>query len=300
MFRKVEGVNMGSLSRMVVWNRYLIGLWGLLLLPVLAVGQDAKSGMQYPIDLEIAPDGSIVVVDLNLPGLWRIPQEGGTPTLIYQGTKLLRKPMNRPRCVAVMEDGNILVGDTATREIYRIAADGSGEPQPLTSGFLGIPNSLSLDGKGRLYIADLETRFVYGVAEAGGQPELFSKTSVRGLHHGPDGTLWGVTPSADALVKFSEAGEATAIVGERPFQFPHNAVVDSEGNAYVTDGYAKGIWKIAAGGKPESFFSGAPLQNPVGLAHVNGKLFIADPHAKQIFALDMASKEIQPLVAEAQ
>ncbi len=287
---------MGSLSRIVVCRRRFLGLLGVAFIASQGRGQDATSGMQYPIALDIAPDGTLVVVDLNLPGLWRIPQNGGAPELIYQGTKLLRKPMNRPRCVAVLEDGNILVGDTATREIYRIAADGAGEPQPLTNGFLGIPNSLSLDANGRLFIADLETRFVYGVPATGGQPELFSKTSVRGLHHAADGTLWGVTPSADALIKFSETGEATTVAGERPFQFPHNVVVDSEGVAYVSDGYAKGIWKIAPGGKPEVLFSGEPLQNPVGLVLGGEKLFIADSHAKQIFALDIMSKEIQPLV----
>jgi sugar lactone lactonase YvrE len=252
--------------------------------------------MQYPLALAVEGETSIVIVDLNLPGIWRLPLSGGTPQLVYRGSNLLRKPLNRPRCIAVSADGSLLVGDTATREIYRLAADGSGEALPLTNGFLGIPNSLALDSKGRLLISDLETRFVYAWTEGQSEPQLFSKTSTRGLHLAADGVIWGVTPDAVALVRFNESGEASAVLGGRPFQFPHNVVVDAEGTAFVTDGYAKTVWRIPNGGTPEPFFAGEPLQNPVGLAMIPGKLLIADPHAKQIFAIDLASKMITPLV----
>ena len=260
--------------------------------------QESSQGdaMEYPIAVAVAPDGAAVIVDLNLPGVWRLPAEGGDPELLVRGSERLRQPLNRPRSIAVLEDGQILVGDSATREIYAIAADGSGDPKPLTDGFLGIPMSLSVGPDGNLYVADLETRFVYRVPTAGGQPEVFAKVSARGLHHDAEGTLWAVTPDRQPLVKIDGEGQAAPVVEERTFQFPHNVVVDDQGNAYVTDGYAKAVWKIGADGPPEKLVEGEPLMNPVGLAIRDGKLLIADPHAKQLFELDLADKSLKPLL----
>lgn len=275
----------------------LLGLTGFqFATPASVRAQETPTAMQYPLALAVEGETSVVIVDLNLPGIWRLPLSGGTPQLVRKGSNLLRKPLNRPRCIAVAQDGSLLVGDTATREIYRLAADGSGEVTPLTNGFLGIPNSLAIDGKGRLLISDLETRFVYAWSEGESEPQLLSKVSTRGLHVSPSGAIWGVTPDANALIQLNDSGEPKTVVGGRPFQFPHNVVVDGEGTAFVTDGYAKTVWRIPSGGAPEPFFAGEPLQNPVGLAMIPGKLLIADPHAKQIFAIDLASKMITPLV----
>jgi hypothetical protein len=60
---------------------------------------------------------------------------------------------------------------------------------------------------------------------------------------------------------------------------------------YVTDGYAKSIWRIPAKGKPEEFFSGEPLKNPVGLAKQGEKLLIADPHQKMIYSLPLTGEK---------
>lgn len=265
--------------------------------PAVAAEDPQQEGeIEYPIAVAVAADGAALIVDLNLPGVWRQDAEGGDPELIVRGSKRLREPLNRPRCVTVLEDGQILVGDSATREIYAISADGSGEPKPLTDGFLGIPMSMSVGPDNALYVADLETRFIYRLPTGGGEPELFSKVSTRGLHHAPDGTLWAVTPDRQPLVKINDAGEAEAVVDERVFQFPHNVVVAEDGTAYVTDGYAKAVWKIGGSGEAEKIVEGEPLMNPVGLAIRNGKLLIADPHAKQLFELNLEDKKLTPLL----
>ena len=255
--------------------------------------------VQYPISVAVAPDGSSVLVDLNLPGVWRIPAGGGASQIVYRGTNLLRKPMNRPRCVAVLQDGTILVGDTATREIYRIAEDGSGEPQPLTSGYLGIPNSIGLTADGKIMVADLESHFVYSVPVTGGKPELFSKTNARGIHVAADGRILAVLAPAGPpqLVEVKQDGDDLPIVNESAFQFPHNVVVAEDGTMFVTDGYAKAVWKVVVGSAPENLVEGEPLKNPVGIAiDGNGHLLVADPHAKQLFEINPATAEIKPLI----
>lgn len=269
-----------------------------------SVAQDGKpaaaeAGLQYPLTVAVAPDSSYVIVDLNLPGVWRLPAEGGEPSLIVQGSKMFRKPLNRPRSVVVGKDGTIYVGDTATREIYKVAADGANDPVPLTEGYLGIPNSLSLTSDDQLIIADLESHMVYRVPVSGGQPEIYSKTNARGVYVDENGRVLAVLAPAGPpqLVEVVPDGDDKPIVNEMAFQFPHNVVAGKDGTLYVTDGYAKAVWKVVTGMPPEKLVEGEPLKNPVGLA-INdaGNLVVVDSHAKQIFEINPATAEIKALV----
>jgi sugar lactone lactonase YvrE len=199
----------------------------------------------------------------------------------------------------VLADGAILVGDTATREIYRIAEDGAGDPQPLTDGYLGIPNSLALTATGELIIADLESHMVYKVPIAGGEPQIYSKTNARGVSVTPDGKVLAVLAPAGPpqLVEVKPEEDDKPIASNSEFMFPHNVVAAEDGTLYVTDGYAKCVWRIAVDGQPEKLVEGAPLMNPVGLAiDGTGMLLVADPHAKQLFQIDVSTREIKPLL----
>ena len=71
----------------------------------------------------------------------------------------------------------------------------------------------------------------------------------------------------------------------RPFEFPHTVAVDKDGVAYVCDGYAKTIWKIASGGKPEKWVTGDPLVNPVGMALDGSDVLVVDPRANAVFRI---------------
>ncbi len=106
----------------------------------------------------------------------------------------------------------------------------------------------------------------------------------RGLFYDSRKQLWVI--SGRKLVRFSSAAEQTTIVDDGVFVFPHTVVVRDDGTAYVCDGYAKAIWRISPGGKPEKWVSGGPFDNPVGLDLYHGRLFVADPRARAIFEID--------------
>jgi hypothetical protein len=65
----------------------------------------------------------------------------------------------------------------------------------------------------------------------------------------------------------------------------------------VSDGYARAIWKIPPGGKPEKWVSGEPLANPVGLAWLGEDLLVVDSRANAIFRIrpngEMGALEIK-------
>jgi sugar lactone lactonase YvrE len=257
--------------------------WAALIL-ALTLGEAATADeLQYPLSCVVSADGTLYVADRDLPGIWKL--DGSIPAEFFRASKQLRTPLNAVRCLAVDRDGQLLAGDSATRQIYRF--DDSGKPVPLlknTTG-IGIPMSIAVSQDGTLLVADLELHQIWKVPPAGGDAVKFvAVTGPRGLAVDPQDNIWVVSQGENQLLRISDAGVVEPLVRGRPFQFPHNVVVDPEGVAYLSDGYAKTIWRIEPGGEPQAWLSGAPLVNPVGLCRRGDELLIVDPHARSVFA----------------
>ena len=119
----------------------------------------------------------------------------------------------------------------------------------------------------------------------------------RGLAVDSNDDVWVLCNLKQPLVRLH--GETREVIIESAvFEFANQLVVDDSGNAYVTDGYAKAVWKIPKGGKPEKLFAGEPLKNPVGLALQKDRLLIADPHQRQIYALPLTGVANLQVVAK--
>ena len=235
----------------------------------------------YPLDVVLAKDGAAIVVDRNLPGLWKRQDE--KLSVWVQGTKRFRQPLNAPRCVAIDKDGSILVGDSATREIYRIGDDG--KPQPLTGGAIGIPMEIAVRADGSLMVADLETHALRKVSTDGKQIQSIARVNPRGVFVDAQDKVWVVSQDPQQLQVVDDNGKSTAIVEKRTFEFAHQVVVNSRGEAFVSDGYKKAIWRVKPGAAPEVYFSGPPLDNPVGLLLDGDDLIVTDPRARQLFRI---------------
>jgi sugar lactone lactonase YvrE len=249
--------------------------------------------MQYPIAVAAAPDGKIFVADRNLPGIWKI--ENGKASIHFQGSKKFRTPLNAVRCLFVDSQGVLYAGDSSTREVYRFD---NGQPQPLTKGEIGIPMAIAIDKQGRLLVADLERHCVFQIPSNGDKATILTKTQPpRGVAVDSQSRLWVLSNVKDSIVIFGDNLSREVVVSEPVFEFAHQIVLDTSGNAFVSDGYAKTIWKIPAGGKPEKFFSGDPLKNPVGIAMDRDRLLIADPHQRMIYALPLeGSKSVEAIL----
>ncbi|MEM6365710.1 MAG: hypothetical protein AAF745_14875 [Planctomycetota bacterium] len=244
----------------------------------------------YPRAVAVQGD-QLWVVDLDLPGIWS--QKNGSNTLFTPGTKLLRKPMNRPWCVTAHPGGGILIGDSATREIYH-AADQGTNLTALGSGYIGIPMAITVspDSK-QIYVGDAERRAIFRLPIGGGNPELVVRVNARGLSFDGQGLLWAVTPDAEAVCRIDTSKKtAEPIVTGRPYQFP-NGIVWVGDHGYVTDGYGKSIWKFTADGKTEKWFTGQPLTGPVGITADDEHLYVCDPRTQQVYQFDRATKVIE-------
>ena len=285
------------------------------------------AGFRRPLAVAVAADGTAYVADRDLPGVWKVPPPGPgagdapaapvvpKPVVLKAVPRRFGRPLNAPRCLAVALDGTLLVGDTATREVYRLdpAAD---DPAPAalltapgTTGPVGVPSALAVGPGGAIYVADLETQRIYevpaaGAVEAGAEPkEIAVLPGVRGLAFGPGGELFAVTTDADPVRRLAPPaggddgpwGMTVAVAG-RPFGFGQHVAAGPDGTLYVADNYEKCVWKIppAGGGfgGPAKLAAGAPLAGPVGLAWDAAdppRLLVADPAAGKLFAVDPAA-----------
>jgi sugar lactone lactonase YvrE len=255
----------------------------------------------YPLDAAAAEKGEVYIADLKLPGILAVRDD--KLETYFAASKKFGSPLNRVRCVAVDRQGKLLAGDSATREVYRF--DEPGKPTPLLKGAqagIGIPMSIAVDSKGTIFVTDLEAQSVWRIPAAGGAATRFAEVPApRGLAIDGQDRLWVVSGSKDPLVRITPDGKLETIVAGRVFQFPHDVAVDKQGTAYVSDGYAKTIWKLTAGGKPDAWIKGAPLVNPVGLGWRGETLLIADPNPKtntgQVYQADSSGK-LRPLIGK--
>lgn len=241
----------------------------------------------YPLTAASAANGTVFVSDLRLPGVWKIEDAKGA--VFFQASPKFRTPLAAVRCVRLDRKGRVLACDSSTREVYRFGDDA--QPQGLTGGKIGIPVDVVEDADGNLLVSDLETQRILRIPAAGGPPEEAANVRApRGLWLDGEGRLWIVSHGKDHVLRLLPDGKLDVAVTGRPFQFPHEIVVQADGTALISDGYAKTIWKIAPGGKPEQWIHGEPLQNPVGLCLRGESLLIVDPRAKAVFQADAAGK----------
>lgn len=269
---------------------------------LLATVGNAQEEWRYPIDVEVGSDDTIYVVDLRLPGLWTL--KDGTTEVFVQASKRFRTPLNAIRCAYVSPEGTLYVGDSAAREVFRVSADGELtqltaqtpvvrdtvltedlEFTPDNFGWVGIPMAIASNSDGELYVTDTELQRVWKVPAEGGEPEEFLLVSgPRGIVVDDEDHVWVLSLQAPQLQRVSPEGEVEEIVSELTFEFPHQVELGPDGTAYVSDGYAKAIWKVTRDGSAEKWISGAPLDNPVGISWHGENLLIADSRANALFS----------------
>jgi len=239
----------------------------------------------YPLDIAVDNQGVAYVVDRNMHGVWK--WEADQLSVFFEGSAKFRTPLNAPRCIAVDPAGNVLVGDSATRDIYRVT---EGKAEPITGGKIGIPMDLAVKADGTIYVADAELRTLFRIPAGTKEVEKVADVNPRGVFVDSQQQVWVVSQNEQQLQIVADSGESQVVVDSRVFEFPHQVVVNSAGEAFVSDGYKKAIWKVKQGSAPEIWFEGAPLDNPVGMALVNDQVVVVDPRARKVFRFDEQNK----------
>lgn len=240
----------------------------------------------YPLDCAVDSEGNAFVVDRNLHGIWKYA--GEELAIFFEGSAKFRTPMNAPRCIAFDNEGKLLVGDSATREVYRVSSEG--ELQPITGGKIGVPMDIAVSSDGTIYVADAELFRLVKIPAGKSEPELVANVTPTAVFVDSSDKVWVLTKTEKQVQILSADGQSEVLVSERTFRYPNQIVVQKDGTAFISDGYSKAIWKMAKGGKPEIVVQGAPLDNPVGLVLFEDDVIVTDPRARQVFKLSSEGK----------
>jgi len=279
------------------YNRNLIAilLASSICWPLSQANSLTAAELEYPVAVAVASSGTIYVADRKLPGIWQL--KDGKLEVFVTGEKKIGGFLNAIRCLAIDGEEQILVGDSATREVYRI--DQEKQRTPLTAGGIGIPMDIAVTAEGDLLVSDLELHCIWKVAKAGSKPtKLASLPGPGGLSLDDKQNLWVVSRAQNPLQRILPDGKLETVVGKRLFRFPNDVIVDETGTAYVTDGYQKCIWKVTPGQAPEAWASGGSLQNPVGISWSGKDVLVVDSRARDVFKISDDGKSITSLTGK--
>lgn len=234
--------------------------------------------LAYPVDVAVSSDGAVLVADHEAHALLKL--EGGSFVNVAKGKGLPRTPLYGIRHIAQAKDGKWVASDPATMKLYTIDNAGKIEVVPDDERFV-TPWGIAVEPSGDILAVDRVTHRLRRIKSGGKVEDVADIKAPRAILFDKEGAIVVLTDKS--LVRVS-GDKTTAIVATPPFEFPHDAVLHSNGNFYVTDGYAHAIWQVTPDGKVSALVKGDPLKSPQGIA-VDGKgnLLVADAHAKAIF-----------------
>lgn len=248
-----------------------------MVLSLLLGASVSAEDLRYPVDVAVAPGGEIYVADIEAAALLR--WSGNGFEVVAKGEGLPRTPLFGIRHIVPTGDGSVLASDPATMALYRITASGEITAVPDDAGFV-TPWGIAVDSSGDILAVDRVTQRLRRV-----RPDSIEDVATirapRAILAESDGSLHVLT---DRNVLRMENGDAEPLVQSPPFEFPHDFVRAPDGGFFVSDGYARCIWKISPEGRVSVHARGEPLISPQGMAlSADGDLLVADAHARTIF-----------------
>ena len=236
------------------------------------------------MDVAVSPAGAIYVADLEAAALLRFAEDGFE--VVAQGEGLPRTPLFGIRHIAPDDDGTVVASDPATMALYRISSGGDIAAIPDDERFV-TPWGVALTASGDLLAVDRVTQRLRRV-RADSVEDVAEIRAPRAILAGSDGSLHVLT---DRNVLRVEGAASEPLVLSPPFEFPHDFARAPDGGFFVTDGYARCIWKVGADGRVSVLARGEPLVSPQGIALTgDGDLLVADAHARAIFRISPAGE----------
>ncbi|MCE6988131.1 IPT/TIG domain-containing protein [Dyadobacter sp. CY323] len=250
-------------------------------------GKGDHALMKFPIDVDVAPDGTIYVADHQNNAIRKIGPDGTLTTLTGNPDReglldgdLATAKFKRPYGVKIDPSGILWICDTENAVIRKISPAGqvttfAGSTQGYADGKLleakfYFPAHLTFDENGSIYIADKHNHCIRKITPDGMVTTFAGMPEKQGFKDGA---------AKDAM-----------------FNQPSNVQIDKLGNLYVTDLYNHCIrliypdgWVMTLAGQPGNFGyiegtgANAKFYHPQGSTlDKEGNLFVTDSFNNRI------------------
>lgn len=301
-------------------------------------GPALAARLSGPFDVAFDAQGNLYVSDTTNDRIVRVDGKNtlltvvggnGTKGFSGDGGPATEAQLNEPYGLAIDGDGRIYFADRLNRRVRRVdaktgaistvAGDGSktfsGDGGPATAAGLAEPNGVALDGKGKLYIADVADHRIRVVDLASGKIATFAGTG-QGKHDGdggpatsasifgaravevaPDGTVYVLERQGNSLRKVdAKTGVITTIAGtgkkgytgdggpalQATFDGPKEMALDPAGNIYIVDTENHAIRRIDAQTGTITTVAGTGKRGAVGEGALATKAQLDRPHGVAI------------------
>lgn len=262
-------------------------------LPAAGAPPVEEAELRYPVDVAVSADGEIFVADIEAASLLKWAGTGFE--VVAAGEGLPRTPLFGIRHIAPDDTGGaggIVASDPATMALYRLSAEGAIEKIPDDDRFV-TPWGVAVLPGGEILAADRVTRRLRRVGPDAAVEDVLDITAPRAILAEPDGALHILT---DRNLLRVENGAAEPLIQSPPFEFPHDFARAADGSFFVTDGYARCVWRVSPEGRVSVLTEGEPLRSPQGIAaDAGGELLVADAQVPAIFRISPDTGEVRRL-----
>ncbi|MFL2869579.1 MAG: hypothetical protein ACJZ8O_02425 [Pirellulaceae bacterium] len=260
-------------------HRWILAVIYFVFFSGVLAAQDNSAELVYPVAIA-GSDATVYIADRRLPGVLAITD--GNVSALYKGSKKVGTPLNAVRCIATTDDGSVLVGDSATRAVYRL--DDQGSLSVVTKGLIGIPSGIAVLEDGTIIVTDLESGGVWKVSDDGTADRFADVPGATGVTI-QAGNIMVLSRGTNPIVKVSLDGNTLPVVTGRPFGLPLGIATRDDQTLLVADGFEKTIWSVKSDGTFEKVAGGKPFVHPVGISTGGGKTLVVDSRAKSIFEI---------------
>jgi serine/threonine-protein kinase len=231
-----------------------------------------------PTGIDVAPDGSLLVVEFGLRRLVRVNPATGRLTPVVDLVKpwgVARAPSGSsyvsdlgwvkriepgraPQIVATVDPGVEVgpvtvspAGDvvySTVSAVYRLAHGTAGTPERLAAGtpFSG-PHGIAVAADGSLLVSDTGNGLIRRVDPAGSVTTFAALGSPRGIDVAPDGTVYVAGGDEHRIVHLDASGKRLGTVGPR-FGDAYALSVARDGTVYAIDIGADVIRRLSPDG----------------------------------------------------
>jgi glucose/arabinose dehydrogenase len=167
----------------------------------------SKGAFDMPTGIAVAKDGSIVVCDLKLGSVMRVPKDGGA------AEEIARVPA--PRGVVIAPNDDIIVLSAGPNQLLRVTA--KGEATPIVKGKpFRFPMALALDATGTGFVvSDTYAVTVWSVDAKGEVKPLVKGDPLKrpeGLARDASGSLLVADPAAVQIFRVGDDGKVESML----------------------------------------------------------------------------------------
>ena len=236
--------------------------------------------LSEPTGIDVAPDGSLLVVEFGLHRLVRVDPVTGRVTVVATfgkpwgvaraasgtvfasdaGSLMRIDPGKAPTAVATVEPG-VEIGPIAVapsgdvfyataRAIYRLAGGTAGTPDQIApSTPLDSPHGLAAEPTGTLLLSDTNDGRILRIDPDQGTVATFATIAhPRGIDVAADGTVYVAAADEHQIVRFDSSGQRLGVLGPR-LGDPYALALAADGTIYAVEPGANGfIRRISADG----------------------------------------------------